>query len=162
MTDNVSPEMRSLIMSKIHSKDTKPECILRSLLHRKGLRFRLHRADLPGTPDLVFPRFGVAVFVNGCFWHQHPGCSAGHLPKSRLEYWEKKLLANVARDEVSYSELTRDGWKVIVVWECDLMKYPSSTADFVAAQIVEKNLQPNHSLSNKKYAIKDNEKIDKK
>src|SRR5690349_14284392 len=98
MADKISKERRSQNMAAIRAKDMKPEMIVRSLAHRLGYRFRLHRRDLPGSPDLVFPRLKKIVFVHGCFWHQHSGCREGRLPNSRSEYWIPKLTRNVARD----------------------------------------------------------------
>ncbi|KPQ16716.1 MAG: DNA mismatch endonuclease, patch repair protein [Rhodobacteraceae bacterium HLUCCO18] len=107
-------------MAKIKGRDTKPELRLRSALHRDGLRFRVCRRDLPGKPDIVFPRQRVAVQVRGCFWHQHPECRAGRLPTSRLEYWRPKLEGNVRRDAERDEALRALGWRVLVVWECEL------------------------------------------
>jgi DNA mismatch endonuclease (patch repair protein) len=115
--DKFSPEKRSEIMRRVRSKDTKPELIVRRLAHRMGYRFRLHSSNLPGSPDLVFPRFGSVVFVHGCFWHGH-SCEAASLPSSRVEYWEAKRSRNKARDRKSARELRRLGWKVLTVWEC--------------------------------------------
>jgi DNA mismatch endonuclease (patch repair protein) len=122
MIDTIATSQRSAVMKKIRSGNTGPERALRSALHRVGLRFRLHRRDLPGTPDIVFPKQRLAIFVQGCFWHQHQGCRDGRIPKSRLEYWEKKLHANVARDERNRAQLLAMGWSVIEVWECDIRK----------------------------------------
>jgi DNA mismatch endonuclease, patch repair protein len=106
-------------MQQVKGKDTKPELTVRSLLHRMGYRFRLHRKDLPGTPDLVFPGRRVALFVHGCFWHGH-GCRIGRLPKSRLDYWAPKIDANRARDARKQAALAAAGWRVAVVWQCEL------------------------------------------
>src|SRR4051812_48188197 len=101
---------RSQLMARIRSVNTKPELAVRSLLHIRGLRFRLHRRDLPGHPDLVFPRYRVALFVHGCFWHQHEGCRLASKPKTRTDYWTPKLTANVARDAKSSAALLSLGW----------------------------------------------------
>ena len=106
-------------MSGIRGKDTQPELIVRSFLHRKGLRFRLH-AKLPGRPDLVFPRYRTAVFVHGCFWHRHEGCSFTTTPKTRPEFWEAKFAANIKRDAVAEERLEALGWRVLVVWACQI------------------------------------------
>ncbi|TCP19963.1 T/G mismatch-specific endonuclease [Rhodovulum adriaticum] len=107
-------------MAKIKGRDTKPELRLRSALHRMGLRFRVCRKDLPGKPDVVFPRHRLAVQVRGCFWHQHEGCTAGRLPRSNLDYWRPKLEGNVRRDAEKDEALRALGWRVLVVWECEL------------------------------------------
>ena len=118
MTDVFSPKKRSEVMSAIRSKNTKPEIRVRSELHRKGYRFRLHVKDLPGKPDLVLPKYRTAIQVRGCFWHGHT-CSDGHLPKSRQEYWIPKLEKNKLRDSQRDTELRNLGWSVLVVWECE-------------------------------------------
>ena len=120
MVDTIDAARRSLNMSRIRGRDTQPERKLRSALHRGGLRFRLFRRDLPGHPDIVFPSQRVAIQVRGCFWHHHEGCANGRLPKSNLDYWRPKLMGNAARDMVNDGELRSLGWKVLVVWECDL------------------------------------------
>jgi DNA mismatch endonuclease, patch repair protein len=105
-------------MRQIRSKNTKPEILVRSLAHRLGYRFRLHRGDLPGKPDLVFPRSHQVIFVHGCFWHQHRNCIDGRLPKSRKEYWLPKLNRNCIRDKRNRTKLRQLGWHALVVWEC--------------------------------------------
>lgn len=107
-------------MAKIKGRDTKPELRLRSALHKMGLRFRVCRKDLPGKPDVVFPRQRLAVQVRGCFWHQHEGCRAGRLPASNLDYWRPKLEGNVRRDAEKDEALRAMGWRVLVLWECGL------------------------------------------
>lgn len=107
-------------MSRIRGKDTKPEITVRSLLHRMGYRFRLHRRDLPGNPDIVLPKHHAVVLVHGCFWHRHKGCKYAYSPKSRVEFWQKKFMENVARDSRNRKTLQQEGWKVVVVWECEL------------------------------------------
>ena len=119
MTDRISPERRSWNMSRIGSRDTKPELAVRSVLYRMGYRFRLHRKDLPGTPDIVLPRHGTVIFVHGCFWHRHKGCGACYIPKTRTEFWKKKFGDNVRRDRRNTRLLKQQGWKVFVVWECE-------------------------------------------
>ena len=117
MVDVVGPETRSRMMSGIRGKNTKPELLVRSHLHRKGLRFRLH-ANLPGKPDLVFPKYRTAVFVHGCFWHRHQKCRYAYTPKSRKAFWQSKFAENVRRDRRTARALRGSGWKVITVWEC--------------------------------------------
>lgn len=109
-------------MSRIPGRNTSPEVLVRSLLHRRGYRFRLHRKDLPGTPDIVLPMYATVIFVNGCFWHRHRGCKFAYSPKSNSEFWKKKFMANVARDRRVRRELQELGWKVLYVWECELRK----------------------------------------
>lgn len=106
-------------MSRIRSKGTQPELVVRRALHAMGFRFRLHRRDLPGKPDIVLPRHRLVIFVHGCFWHQHPGCKLASSPKTRGDYWIPKLASNVARDERHARELAAAGWRVETVWECD-------------------------------------------
>lgn len=120
MVDFLSPAERSERMSRIRSKDTAPEVALRRALHALGLRFRLHRRDLPGRPDIVLPRHRVAIFVHGCFWHRHTGCGIATTPKSNTLFWVEKFERNVARDARSIVLLEAEGWKVLVVWECEL------------------------------------------
>lgn len=110
---------RSRLMRSIRKKDTKPELLVRRMVHQMGLRYRLHRADLPGSPDLVLPRHRKIIFVHGCFWHQHAGCRLGKQPRSRLDYWIPKLKRNVVRDLWAKKELSARGWHVLVVWECE-------------------------------------------
>lgn len=122
MVDRLSPERRSWLMSRIGGKNTRPEVLVRSMLHRLGYRFSLHRRDLPGTPDIVLPARGAVVFVNGCFWHGH-ACKRSRMPKSRIDYWGAKIDANRLRDARKRRQLVSLGWKVVVVWECEL-KHP--------------------------------------
>jgi len=119
--DRLSPERRSWLMSRIKGANTKPEIQVRSLLHRMGYRFRLHRRDLPGTPDVVLARRATVVFVHGCFWHGH-ACKRTKMPKSRIEYWMEKIQGNRRRDLRKRRKLTALGWKVVIVWECELKK----------------------------------------
>ena len=118
--DTVSPEERSRIMSHVKGRDTTPEKRVRSLLHSMGYRFRLQRADLPGKPDIVLPKFKTVIFVNGCFWHRHPGCKRATLPKSNAEFWRQTLEKNVARDRRNIQTLKDLGWYVLIIWECEL------------------------------------------
>ncbi|WP_420135049.1 very short patch repair endonuclease [Rhodopseudomonas sp.] len=116
-TRGISPT-RSALMARIRAKDTKPEMVVRSAAHRLGFRFRLHRRDLPGTPDLVFPKAKKVIFVHGCFWHRHEGCVRTTTPKTRFNFWNEKFERNRERDRSSLRKLRRAGWKCLVVWEC--------------------------------------------
>lgn len=119
MADHVTPSKRSEIMKAVGTKDTGAEMAVRRLLHAKGYRYRLHRRDLPGSPDIVFPRLRKVLFIHGCFWHGH-NCNKGRLPKSKLDYWRRKLEANKDRDLRSIAALSELGWSVAVVWQCAL------------------------------------------
>ncbi len=127
MADKISPDRRSENMRRIRAKDMKPEMIVRRLVHGMGFRYRLHRKDLPGKPDLVFGPRRKVVFVHGCFWHQHnnPNCLDGRMPKSRVEYWEPKLRRNVERDTENCKRLKDEGWQVLTVWECECRDEPA-------------------------------------
>ena len=111
-------EYRSRVMRQVRSKDTSPEVRVRSLIHRAGYRFRLHVKGMAGKPDIVMPRHKTVVFVNGCFWHRHPGCRYASTPKANAEYWQRKFEGNVARDEKVHAVLRDNGWNVLVIWEC--------------------------------------------
>jgi DNA mismatch endonuclease, patch repair protein len=117
--DTISPEQRSLLMGRIRSKDTRPERVVRSMLHMMGYRFRLHRKDLPGKPDIVLPRHRKIVLVHGCFWHGHT-CQLASKPKSNRGYWRPKIAINRARDRRNRTSLKRAGWQVLELWECDI------------------------------------------
>lgn len=119
MADTFSKDVRSRMMSKIRSKDTKPEKIVRSLIHSLGLRFRLHDRKFPGSPDLVLKKYRTVIFVHGCFWHSHPGCKNASRPKSNLDYWDGKLKKNVERDKFSQEKIESMGWRSIILWECE-------------------------------------------
>jgi DNA mismatch endonuclease (patch repair protein) len=131
MADPLTPEKRSWLMSRIRSGNTKPELVLRSLLHRCGYRFSLRRRDLPGKPDIVLRKYRTVIFVHGCFWHRHPGCKQASMPRTRPEFWAEKFAKNVARDERNQAELVAKGWRVIVVWECELRQDPLAVLDRV-------------------------------
>jgi DNA mismatch endonuclease (patch repair protein) len=118
--DNLTKQERSERMSRVRGKDTKPEMTVRGLVHRMGFRYRLHVGDLPGKPDMVFPRLGKIILVHGCFWHQHPGC--GRQPKSKMGFWTKKLSQNRERDLRNQQKLRRLGWRILIVWECQFRK----------------------------------------
>lgn len=117
--DALSPEQRSEQMGRVRSRNTRPEMCVRRLVHRLGYRYRLHRRDLPGSPDLVFPSRRCVIFVHGCFWHRHPGCRNTRTPKSRVEFWTRKFADNVLRDQRNEAELQALGWRHLVVWECE-------------------------------------------
>ncbi len=117
--DRISKERRSWNMSRIRSRDTKPELLVRSLLHRNGFRFRLHRRDLPGTPDIVLPKYKTVILVHGCFWHRHAKCRYSYTPKSRVAFWRNRFSANVARDKLIRPKSRRLGWRVLIAWECE-------------------------------------------
>lgn len=129
MADSLTIAERSHRMSLIRSRDTKPEMLLRRALHSQGARYRLHRKDLPGKPDLVFGPHRIALFVNGCFWHGHK-CPTGHIPKTNSEFWRKKILTNRSRDARNIRRLRQEGWRVVVVWECAITS-PKKLADEV-------------------------------
>jgi len=119
--DTMTKAERSERMSRVRSKDSKPEMLVRSLVHRMGFRYRLHDRALPGSPDMVFPRLGKIIFVHGCFWHRHKErCEFTRWPKSRLDFWKPKLDQNHKRDKIVTRELRKLGWRVLIVWECQL------------------------------------------
>lgn len=120
MTDIVDPATRSRIMASIRGRNTKPELLVRSCLHRSGVRFRLHVRDLPGRPDLVFSKYRVALFVHGCFWHRHNSCRYAYTPSANSQKWLAKFEANVERDRRQIDLLRQSGWRVFVIWECAL------------------------------------------
>ena len=122
MIDTQSKDKRSYIMSRVRSKDTKPETIVRKFLFSKGLRFRKNDKRYPGHPDILLPKYKAAIFINGCFWHCHDGCSDFVIPKSNQDYWLPKLEKNCRRDEENYAALRKSGWEVFIVWECELKK----------------------------------------
>jgi len=117
--DRLTPERRSWNMGRIKGRDTAPERAVRSIVHQLGYRFRLHRVDLPGRPDLALPRLRTVLFVHGCFWHRHRGCKYAYSPKSNLAFWEAKFAKNRLRDKQVRRLLKKDGWRVLVVWECE-------------------------------------------
>ena len=119
MADLWTKEQRSRVMSRVKNKNTKPEVQVRSMLHRMGYRFRLHRRDLAGAPDIVLPRHRKAVFVHGCFWHNHD-CPRGKRPSTRTEFWNAKLVANIERDRANQEALEEKGWRVLTLWECEV------------------------------------------
>lgn len=120
MVDIVSPEKRSSMMGRIGARDTQAEMLVRSYLHRAGLRFKANDRSLPGSPDLVLPKYRCAVFVHGCFWHRHQGCRLAAVPATRVEFWNAKFAANVARDERANASLLALGWRTLTIWECEV------------------------------------------
>jgi len=124
MVDHLSPEKRSWNMAQIRAKNTLPEKITRSLLHRRGYRFRLHGKNIPGRPDIVLPKYKTVIFVHGCFWHRCKKCNRATIPSTRQKFWLKKFEDNVNRDARNKKELKKSGWKVIVIWECETNNLP--------------------------------------
>lgn len=120
MTDHLSAEERSKNMAAVRARDTRPELLVRSMAHRLGFRFRLHPKSLPGKPDIVFPRLKRVIFVHGCYWHRHPNCPRASTPGTRTEFWNKKFITNMERDQRNIRDLHKLGWKVLVVWQCEL------------------------------------------
>ena len=131
MADTVDAQTRSRIMGKVPRFDTKPELSLRRALHAQGLRFRLHRRDLPGRPDITLPRFRATIFVHGCFWHRHQGCKRTTTPSARTDFWLEKFDSNQARDRKAVQALLDAGWKVATVWECAIRTDPAAAATAV-------------------------------
>lgn len=130
--DRVSPEHRSRIMARIHGRNTQPELLVRRILYKMGYRYRIHYPKLPGRPDLAFPGRRKAVFVHGCFWHQHDGCADAGIPKSNRDFWQKKLAGNIERDQRNVSEIRKLGWNVLILWECQICPGSSALlADFL-------------------------------
>ena len=118
--DNHTLEQRRRNMSAVKSKNTKPEILVRKVLHAKGYRFRLHVKELPGKPDIVFPKYKTVIFVNGCFWHRHEGCKYASTPTTNIDFWNAKFAENVARDKKKCQEIQEKGWQVIVIWTCEI------------------------------------------
>ena len=120
MTDSISKARRSANMRAVPSRNTRPEILVRRMAHSLGFRFRLHRPNLPGKPDIAFPAQQKAIFVHGCFWHQHKGCKRATVPKSNRNFWRLKLARNVARDAMQLAAIRKRGWRALVVWECEI------------------------------------------
>jgi len=135
MVDIFTTDKRSEIMSRIKNRDTAPEIKVRSIIHRMGYRFRLHRKDLPGNPDIVFPKHKKIIFVNGCFWHGHKNCIRSKRPSSNKNFWDQKIDKNITRDKNIRKALNKSGWKVLVIWQCeinDINKLEVKIANFMA------------------------------
>lgn len=139
-----SKKKRSEVMSRIRGKNTKPELLLRSYLFKKGFRFRIHKSDLPGKPDIVLPKYNTAIFVHGCFWHYHKDCQEGRIPSTREDYWKAKLLKTVERDVKHQDKIKEMGWKVLVVWECELENEFQETVSKVIS-ILNSNIKDSKS-----------------
>ena len=137
VADIISKADRSALMAKVRSKNTKPEVLVRSILHRLGYRFRLHQGKLPGNPDIVLSKHRLAVFVNGCFWHQHVDCRKATRPTTNKDFWDRKLDQNVARDKMVRDKLAADRWKILDIWECELKKneFPEYLEKMIAGRI---------------------------
>ncbi|MBX7221977.1 MAG: DNA mismatch endonuclease Vsr [Blastocatellia bacterium] len=123
MPDRITPSQRSQAMSKVRGKDTGIEKTVRSTLHRMGFRFRKNVSSLPGHPDIVLPKYQAVVFVHGCFWHQHPGCPKSRRPASNVDFWNSKLTANQVRDRRNIDDLEKTGWRVFIIWECEIRSH---------------------------------------
>jgi DNA mismatch endonuclease, patch repair protein len=117
--DRLTPQTRSRIMSRVRGKNTLPELVVRKIAYSLGFRFRLHQKNLPGSPDIVFPKRRTAIFIHGCFWHRHPGCNRASVPQSHTDFWQLKLGRNVERDQAAITALEEMGWHVAVIWECE-------------------------------------------
>ena len=138
MSDKLTPEKRSWNMSRIKGKDTKIEVEVRKYLFSKGYRFRKNDKRYPGKPDIVLPKYHVAIFVHGCFWHRHEGCKDATTPKTRTEFWLEKFDKNVKNDQIKQEKLRELGWKVIVIWECELKRSFQETMDKVEKELIRK------------------------
>ncbi len=152
MADRVTPATRSRMMAAIRSKNTRPELTVRQGLHKKGFRFRLHCPEMPGKPDLVFPKYGAVILVNGCFWHGH-NCTLFKWPATRKEYWKNKIESNRLRDTTVMTELEEKGWRTLVIWECAMKgknRIPTASIIEICAEWLNGNctrgiIQGNHS-----------------
>ncbi len=145
MVDILSKKQRSLLMSRVSSSNTKPEWVLRGALHRIGFRYRLSNRNLPGSPDIVLPKYKTAIFVHGCFWHGHPKCKSASVPKTNHKYWKNKLSENRKRDAKNIGELKNQGWKVQIVWECELLRNTLEIVGEVALSLDENLVNKIHS-----------------
>lgn len=137
--DKISPEHRSWLMGRISSKNTKPEMLVRRLLFAMGYRYRLHRKDLPGCPDIVFPKKRIAIFINGCFWHGHVSCKYSRLPSSNVDFWKTKIEGNRRRDTENIALLKQAGWQVLTIWQCEIQdnsKLAKRLNDFIKTTLI--------------------------
>ncbi len=137
MTDAKTDKQRSWNMRRVQSADTTPEFVVRSLLHRAGFRFRLRKKELAGKPDIVLPKYKTVIFVHGCFWHRHPGCKRASMPKTNVEKWRTKFEKNVKRDKWVQEALREEGWRVLVVWECEVKTDPVAVINDIISQLGE-------------------------
>jgi len=139
--DKLTSEKRSWNMSRIRGSNTRPELIVRSILHKMGYRFRIHDKKLPGKPDIVLPKYKAAIFVHGCFWHRHPECKYAYTPKSRTDFWNEKFVANIQRDKKNLLQLREAGWLAIIVWECEIKLNSKDTLEKVS-EILQQQMAP--------------------
>lgn len=146
--DRLSKERRGWNMSRIRGKDTSPEKTVRSFIHRLGYRFRLHRRDLPGQPDIVLPRLRAVIFVHGCYWHRHKGCKYAYTPKTRIEFWQRKFDDNVERDKQVLKSLRKRGWRILLAWECQISN-KKTLAGRVTRFLAESERQADSALRNR-------------
>lgn len=139
MSDRLTPEQRSWNMSRIKGKDTKIEVEVRKYLFSKGYRFRKNDKRYPGKPDIILPKYHVAIFIHGCFWHRHEGCKDATTPKTKTDFWLNKFENNVKNDQIKQNKLKELGWKVVVIWECELKKDFQKTMDRLERELIEKD-----------------------
>ncbi|MBT4339527.1 MAG: DNA mismatch endonuclease Vsr [Bacteroidetes bacterium] len=140
--DKLTKEKRSWNMSKIRSGNTKPELLVRSLLHRMGYRFRLHQKDLPGKPDVVLAKHKAVIFIHGCFWHHHKGCKYAYIPKTRKEFWEAKFKSNIERDKKVNKLLKEKNWRILIIWECEISNIELTRKKLKDYLIIDNTLGP--------------------
>lgn len=142
MSDTMTREQRHYCMSRIRGKDTRPEMVVRRWLHSEGFRYSLHSRRLPGCPDIVLRRYHTVIFINGCFWHGHPGCDNFRMPRSNVEFWQEKIRRNKERDAAEAAALEALGWNVIVVWECELSRQARDLTLRNLVDAVRRNIEP--------------------
>lgn len=164
MVDFLTKKQRSALMAKVHGRDTKPEWVIRSALHRLGFRYTLKNNRLPGKPDIVLKKYKTVIFIHGCFWHAHAGCTKATIPKSNTDFWVNKLNSNVERDKKNKKILEDSGWRVIILWECEIFKDTIKTISEVVDLLLTEGCQTNVNLSSldHKILIKNAEKKVKK